>query len=371
MRFDRQLIAHFEWPLLALAVAICGLGLLSVYSATYQPDTPAVNPLVVRQAAWFAAGLVGMLAALTFDYRTIERYAYPLYALTVVSLLLVPLLGVAGGGSRRWLRLGPVSVQPSEIMKLMLVVALARYFPRVAAPRGFVLRQLVVPLALFGVPGVAILLQPDLGTFAILGIVFVSVALVAGARPLPFVGFGLAGLAVFPFVWGHLKAYQQQRILTFFNPESDPLGAGYHVIQSKIAVGSGGLWGKGFLRGTQNQLNFLPEEHTDFIFSVFAEEWGFVGAALLLTLYAALLLRGLVIASRARDGFGALVAAGVTAILFWQVVVNVGMTTGLLPVVGIPLPLLSYGGSSLATLLTGIGLMMNVQMRRFTFTRGT
>jgi rod shape determining protein RodA len=311
-----------------------------------------------------------MLLVLAIDYRTLERYAYPLYGLVLVMLLLVPFLGVAGGGSRRWLRLGWLSVQPSEPIKLMLVVALARYFNRSASPRGFGLERLALPLALTGVPALAILLQPDLGTAAILLALFVTMVLVAGLRVVPFAGLIAAGLAFVPLAWGHLKPYQRQRILTFFNPENDPLGAGYHVIQSKIAVGSGTLWGKGFLHGTQNQLNFLPEEHTDFIFSVFAEEWGFVGTAALLTLYGAAVLRGLTIAGRARDPFGALLSCGVTATVFWQVVVNVGMTTGLLPVVGIPLPFFSYGGSSLMTLLIGTGLVMNVQMRRFTFSRG-
>jgi rod shape determining protein RodA len=196
-------------------------------------------------------------------------------------------------------------------------------------------------------------------------------AFVAGARFTPFVTVFAAALASGPLLWRYLRAYQQQRILTFFDPGRDPLGAGYHIIQSRIAVGSGQFWGKGFLHGTQNQLNFLPEQHTDFIFSVFAEEWGFVGSIVLLTLYIGLLLRGFVIVHRARDSFGALLCLGVIGMIFWQVLVNVGMTTGLLPVVGIPLPFFSYGGSSLVSLLVGVGLLMNVQMRRFTFARGT
>jgi len=217
------------------------------------------------------------------------------------------------------------------------------------------------------VPAAAILAQPDLGTVAILGIVSLTMLMLGGIRLRWFVLLGVAVAVAAPVAWPHLKGYQQKRILTFVHPEMDPRGAGYHVLQSKIAVGSGMTWGKGFLRGTQNQLNFLPEQHTDFIFSVFAEEWGFVGALVVLALYLALVLRGIVIASRARDRFGVLLVLGLTAIVFWQAVINVGMTTGLLPVVGIPLPFFSYGGSSLLCLLIGIGLTMNVSMRRYYF----
>src|SRR2546425_376751 len=225
----------------------------------------------------------------------------------------------------------------------------------------------VVPMLLTGVPAAAILAQPDLGTVAVLGIVSLTMLMLGGIRLRWFVLLGVAVAVAAPVAWPHLKVYQQKRILTFVHPEMDPRGAGYHVLQSKIAVGSGMTWGKGFLRGTQNQLNFLPEQHTDFIFSVFAEEWGFVGALVLLALYLALVLRGIVIASRARDRFGVLLVLGLTAIVFWQAVINVGMTTGLLPVVGIPLPFFSYGGSSLLCLLIGVGLSMNVSMRRYFF----
>jgi rod shape determining protein RodA len=368
MRFDRQLIAHFEWFVPALTFGICAMGLATLYSATYDPSLD-LSPLVARQLAWFGVGLLGMLVVMAVDYRTLERFAYVLYALAVIMLLLVPLVGVTGGGARRWLRLGPVTIQPSEPMKLLLIIALARFYGRVPVnPRGLGLTNgVIVPLALAALPCAAILLQPDLGTVCVIMIVYVSMAFVAGARITPFVTVFVTGLACGPILWRYLLPYQQQRILTFVNPEGDPLGAGYHVIQSRIAVGSGEFWGKGFLQGTQNQLHFLPEQHTDFIFSVFAEEWGFAGAMLLVGLYFTLLLRGFLIASRARDTFGGLLCAGVAAMIFWQVTVNVGMTTGLMPVVGIPLPFFSYGGSSLVTFLMGAGVIMNVQMRRFTF----
>jgi rod shape determining protein RodA len=209
--------------------------------------------------------------------------------------------------------------------------------------------------------------QPDLGTVGLIAIVCFSVLFFVGLRIRAFAILGALGGAAVPILWAYLKPYQQARVMTFLSPERDPLGAGYHVIQSKIAIGSGEFWGKGYLHGTQTKLNFLPEQHTDFIFSVFAEEWGYLGAAVLLTLYAFMVLRGLQVAARAKDRFGAVLAFGVTAIVFWQVVINIGMTAGVLPVVGLPLPFFSYGGSSLTATMIGIGLIINVNMRRFIF----
>jgi rod shape determining protein RodA len=366
MRFDRRLITHFEWLLPLLALSVAGLGAVTVYSATHVPGTAGLSSLSLRQLTWLAAGCVAMLLALAFDYRRLERSAFAVYLVVLASVLAVPLVGRVAGGSRRWLPLGPVSVQPSEFMKLALVVVLAQYFARTRVA-GLGLRETVVPLALTAVPAAAVLAQPDLGTMAILAIVALTMLVMGGVRLRWLVALGSPVIALAPVLWHYLKEYQQRRILTFIDPDRDPLGAGYHVIQSKIAVGSGMIWGKGFLQGTQNHLNFLPEQHTDFIFSVFAEEWGFVGTMALVGLYLALVLRGMVIAGRARDRFGVLLTVGVTSIVFWQAVINVGMTTGMLPVVGIPLPLFSYGGSSLLCLLIGIGLAMNVSMRRYFF----
>ena len=366
VRFDRRLLTHFEWLLPLLALAVSGLGVMTVYSATHSPGAEGPSPLAVRQLTWLAGGCVAMLFALTFDYRRLEPSAYLLYGVTLLALLAVPVIGRVGGGSRRWISLGPVSLQPSEFMKLMLVIALARYFAR-TRPTGLGPRETLVPLMLTALPAAAILAQPDLGSAAMLVIVAGTMLILGGVRLRWFVAAGAPLVALAPVLWGHLKGYQQQRILTFLNPDLDPLGAGYHVIQSKIAVGSGMLWGKGFLQGTQNHLNFLPEQHTDFIFSVFAEEAGMVGAMILLGLYLALVLRALLVAARARDRFGVLLVLGVASIVFWQSVINVGMTTGVLPVVGIPLPFFSYGGSSLLSLLMGVGLMMNVSMRRTFF----
>jgi len=368
-QFDRRLAYHFDWLLVALTLAVTAGGIVTIYSATVAREHGGftTNPLVVRQAFYAGLGFVGMFAVVLFDYRQLERYAYAIHTLALFTLLLVPVMGSVGGGARRWISLGVVSVQPSELAKISLVVVLARYFHRAGATGDLRLRDVLAPALLVVIPGVLILAQPDLGTVGVMAVVFFTVLFFAGLRLRSFVLLAVLGSAVVPLLWGHLKPYQQQRVLTFLSPEMDPLGAGYHVIQSKIAIGSGMFWGKGYLHGTQNKLNFLPEQHTDFIFSVFAEEWGYVGALVLLALYAALVLRGLQIAIRAKDRFGALLAFGIVAIVFWQVVINIGMTSGVLPVVGIPLPFFSYGGSSLTTMMMAVGLIINVNMRRFTF----
>jgi len=368
---DKRLASHIDVLLLLLVVAIVSMGVTTVYSATFAQSQNQMSPLVWRQALWASGGAVLMFALLLLDYRKLERYAYVVYAAILGLLVLVPLAGYLSGGSRRWIRLGFFALQPSELAKIALIIVLARFFHRDSARDSYGLRQMVLPAIFCAIPAVLTLAQPDLGSAAVMGFIFVSVVVLAGLRVRVMLMLGaFALIAVFvagPRLWSHLKPYQQKRIMTFMNPESDPLGAGYHLIQSKIAVGSGMFWGKGFLHGTQNRLQFLPEQHTDFIFSVFAEEWGFVGCATLAVLYAALILRGLQIVARAKDRFGALLAFGVVSMIFWQAFVNIAMTTGLLPVVGITLPFFSYGGSSMITLMLGIGLLLNVSMRRFTF----
>jgi len=366
LRIDRRLLAHIEWPLLILALLVSAVGLVTILSATHHSDR-LLTPYVVRQATFASLGLVLMVVAISIDYRSLNRYAYALYAAVLLALLAVPFIGVSGGGARRWLSLGPFGLQPSEFMKVALVLALAHQLHRVAGERRLPLRRLIAPAILVGIPAGLILKQPDLGTAIALAMGAFTVLMVAGLPVRLLVISALVIGPLLPYGWHHLKPYQQRRLTSFVDPESDPLGSGYHVLQSQIAIGSGQVHGKGYLRGTQNKLNFLPEQHTDFIFSVFAEEWGFVGAAVLLLLYLALILRGAYIASRARDNLGALLAAGLTGTIFWQVVINIAMTSGVLPVVGITLPFLSYGGSSMLALLTSIGLLMNVSMRRYTF----
>jgi rod shape determining protein RodA len=363
---DRRLLTHFEWVLPLLVLAAAGTGILTIYSATWTPAMTGPPALAMRQLGWLGAGVVAMLLATSFDYRRLDHRAYLLYGLCLAALIAVPLVGTVGGGSRRWLRVGPVAIQPSEFMKLGMVVLLAHYFSRSERTHHNLL-QVIPVMILMAIPAGLVLEQPDLGSAALLSVVSLSLMLIGGVRLRWFVLLALPLLAVTPFLWGYLKEYQQLRILMFLDPTKDPLGAGYHIIQSTVAVGSGMVWGKGWLKGTQNHLDFLPEEHTDFIFSVFAEERGFVGSCALMVLYLAIMIRLVVIAVRARDRFGLLLVSGVLATVFWQVVVNTAMTTGLMPVVGITLPFMSYGGSSLLCLLIGVGLAMNVSMRRFLF----
>ena len=368
---DKRLAQHIDLLTLLLVTAIISIGVTTVYSATYAQAQNHMSAFVVRQVFWSCGGAVLMFALLLVDYRRLERYAYIIYVVALVLLAAASVVGHLRSGSRRWVSLGPVAIQPSELAKLALIIVLARFFHRDNPRESYGIKDVLLPAALFAVPALLTLAQPDLGSAAVMGFVFVSVVLIAGLRTrvvLTLVGIGVVGVVgAGSKLWSHLKPYQQKRILTFLDPEADPLGAGYHLIQSKIAVGSGMFWGKGFLHGTQNRLQFLPEQHTDFIFSVFAEEWGFVGCAVLALLYAALLLRGLQVVARAKDRFGALLAFGVVSMIFWQAFVNMAMTTGLLPVVGITLPFFSYGGSSMLTLLLGVGLLLNVSMRRFTF----
>jgi rod shape determining protein RodA len=366
LKFDRRLLSHFDWVLLLLILLLLSTGVLAVYSATYETRQP-LSPWVTRQMSWAILGLVAMLAAFAVDYRRLEKLVYGPYGLSLFLLVLVPVLGSFGGGARRWIDLGFFSVQPSEVAKVTLLLVLARDFHRYAPPQGYRLRDLVYPAILAAIPIGLVLAEPNLGTAMVLGLLLLSLAFAAGIRWSSLALAGVAAGGVLPLLWHHMKPYQKQRVLSFLNPDSDPLGAGYHMIQSKITVGSGMIWGKGFLQGTQNRLDFLPEKHTDFVFAVVAEEWGFVGAVLLLALYCALLLRLLSVAAKARDRFGTFIAVGAASIIFWQVLINVGMNLGMLPVVGVPLPLLSYGGSSLLAVMIALGLALNVSTRRFLF----
>jgi rod shape determining protein RodA len=364
--FDRRLLDHFDWILFALVLLLVGIGVIGVYSATYEGGVQ-LSSLAKRQLSWAGLGVMGMMIAFAIDYRRFERTAYLWYGITLVFLLLVPLFGSSGGGARRWINLGIFSLQPSELAKISLLLILARYFHRIAPADGYRLRDLLYPGILIAIPAGMVLVEPNLGTATILGLLSMTIVFAAGIRPGSLALLGIAAGGLLPVLWHHMKPYQKQRILSFLNPDTDPLGTGYHMIQSKISIGSGMVWGKGFLQGTQSRLDFLPEKHTDFIFAVLAEEWGFVGVVVLLVLYGALLGRLLEIAWKARDRFGACLAVGGAAIVFWQVLINIGMNIGILPVVGVPLPLLSYGGSSLLTMMVAMGLALNVSTRRFLF----
>ena len=321
-----------------------------------------------RQLAWLGVGSAALLAVIAPDYRTLERFALPFYGVCVALLVAALVFAPVINGSQRWLILGPARLQPSELTKLALILLLARALHRRAGSPALNLRELALPGLLIAIPCALVLRQPDLGTTLVLALVAGSFLLLARALVRLLASLALSGLAGVSLAWFYyLHDYQKQRLLTFLEPERDPLGSAYHAIQSQIAIGSGGLLGRGFLRGPQSQLDFLPEQQTDFVFSVLGEEWGFVGAALVLVLYLAILVRGLMIARASKDAFGAYLAIGVVALLFWAGVINVGMVLGVLPVVGVPLPFLSYGGSSLLTCLLAVGLLMNVSMRRYVF----
>jgi rod shape determining protein RodA len=360
----RRALRQVDFGLVGLVLLLSALGLGVLWSASHGPDG-AASGYALRQLRWMGLGVVVMIAVAAVDYHHLETYAKPIYFAHLALLVLVLVLGTHSMGAQRWLVLGPLRLQPSELVKVATAIIIAQVLANNAARPPYGLRQLAVPALWAGIPVVLILLQPDLGTAVLVAGVAAAVVLFQGVRRKVLLWCGATLVAAAPVAWGVLREYQRQRILTFLAPERDPLGAGYHIIQSKIAVGSGQLLGKGYLQGTQVQLQFLPERHTDFIFSVLAEEWGLLGAATVLGLYALLILWGLDIAAKARDGFGRLLAVAVTSILLFHVVINVGMVTGLLPVVGIPLPLFSYGGSSVITTYAVVGILLSVRMRRF------
>ena len=353
---------------------IMGTGLLALYSATYE-NVRVSRDVFYDQLGCAVVGLGVMFVLGRIDYRKFFDAAYIGYGLNIFLLLVVLLAGRHVLGAKRWMEIGMLSFQPSEMMKLTLILALGRYFNNRRTFLSFNLRSrlsslwgdLLFPFLLAGLPMILIFKQPDLGTsFLIFGI-FLAMLFASGLEYKYITGFLLVILSVVPVGWHLLKGYQKMRILVFLNPNIDPLGAGYTIIQSKIAVGSGGLWGKGWLSGTQNQLNFLPERHTDFIFSVIGEEWGLMGTVFTLGCFFVLIHCGLKIARQQKDRFGMLVAVGIVTVLTLQVIVNVGMVLGLCPVVGITLPLISYGRSSFMVFVVMMGFLLNLSKRRTVF----
>jgi rod shape determining protein RodA len=362
--FDRRLAMDFDWGTLALSLAIASLSIVLLYSATSE-RLEGPSGMHLKQMVWAMIGLVSMCAVLCIHYQTLCRHAYVLYGVLLVSLVIVLLFGRVVNGSQRWLVIGPWHMQTSELAKPVLILVLARYFsehtPAGTASLSF--RNLLFPVLLVGLPFVLIVKQPNLSTAMVLVVLLSVMALMIGLHRTTLITLLLLGVGVLPLAWTLvLKDYQRARLLTLLNPQPDLLGAGYHSWQSKIAIGSGGLWGKGLLAGTQSRLSFLPERHTDFIFAVLAEEVGFVGVVLLLGLFGCLLVHGFLIAYRSRDRLGALVATGVVTMLAAQIFLNIGMTIGLVPIIGLPLPLMSYGGSSLVMTFLCLGLLMNVRM---------
>jgi rod shape determining protein RodA len=361
---DRPHVQDFDWALLAIVAAITGIGVLEIYSSTHASGMAGIQ---WKQLMWVGLGIIGMFVISRIDYHTLLDQAPALYLFGIATLLIVLAIGHSHSGAKRWLAVGVVNLQVSELMKLIIIIVLARYFSEVRTDR-LTLTDLVKVAILTIVPVALILKQPDLGTAMVLVPAALVGAFLAGIEwKHAAVGVVLIGLLI-PVglnMRHHLKPYQQQRIETFLHPEEDQRGAGYQVLQSEIAVGSGGFWGKGFGKGSQNQLGFVPVRYSDFILAALAEEMGFIGVCIVLLLYLGLILRLVDNAQKAKDKAGMFVVMGVTAILGFHVLVNASMVIGYVPVTGIPLPLMSYGGSATAFVFLALGLVMNVRMRRF------
>lgn len=366
---DRRLIENFDWSIIWVLLAIITVGLLSIYSALYpQIQARPTNNLFIKQIIWLAIGFAVLCCSLFIDYQKLRAASPWLYGLIVILLLAVLVAGKEVNGSKRWLEIAGFQFQPSEFMKVVIVIQLASYFSSQDVSSFPSIQKLVYPIIMVLVPVFLILAEPDLGTAISIMAISTTLIFFVGVRWKYLVILVLSILPLILPIWEHvLKPYQKRRVLILLRPDLDPLGAGYHIRQSKIAIGSGMAWGKGFLNGTQNKLHFLPEKHTDFIFSVWAEEWGFVGCVALLFLFCLLIFLTLRVARRSRDRFGSLIVVGMSSLILWQALINIGMVIGVLPVVGITLPFVSYGGSSLITLCLAIGMIENVSMRRYVF----
>lgn len=360
-----------RFKILVIALLVSLASVLSIYSSTYQKEGQLWKAVYQRQMLWIGLGVFLFLFVSRFNYRRLLDFTYLMYACAVGLLLFVFLLGIVRLGAQRWISLAWFNFQPSEIAKLIIVVFLARYFSNkstddfsLPAGKFGLLRGVALPFIFVAIPMVMIIEQPDLGSGVMVLFIFAIMLFLAGVK-LRYLALLLsAALASLPVFWHFLRDYQKDRIMVFLNPNIDPLGAGYTVIQSKIAIGSGGLFGKGWMSGTQSQFHFLPESHTDFIFATFAEEWGFLGAGVLLLFYYLLIREALAIANRTGDHFGRLLALGISFMLGIQVFVNISMNFGLSPVVGLPLPLMSYGGSSVFVTFIALGILVSIDRRR-------
>jgi rod shape determining protein RodA len=361
-----RILEHFDRPLFFTVFFLCIIGLATIYSSSY------LNQIGIfyRQLIFVGCGLALALVISFLDYRIFERLAIPIYVICLILLVLVDFVGTKGGGAQRWIQLGGFVLQPSEPTKIAVVLMLARFYSRQSTTPagGYGLFDLWPVMIICGLPMFLIFRQPNLGTTLLVAFISFTIVFLCQLRLRTLVMLALTGIIAAPLAYQFgLKDYQKTRVKTFLNPQSDPLGEGYHTIQSMISTGSGQILGKGYLKGTQSKLEFLPEHHTDFVFSVFAEEWGFVGSIVVMGLYLILLLLGIDIVRKSKDKFGAIMAVGCLAIIMWQVVVNIGMELGLLPVVGVTLPFMSYGGSSMVTVMTAFGILLSVSARRHIF----
>ena len=364
----RKILENFNWSFWWAALSLWVLGLVNLYSALSFWGERSMLNLFWMQLLWFGIGSVLMLLLVSMDYRVWDKLGWYFYGFCLVLLVLVLLAGKTVSGNKSWLAVGPFAFQPSELAKLGLIFVLAKYFSDNPAPGGYDLRQLLKPLGLMLAPFLLVAAGKDLGSSLFFPLIFLSLAFAAKIQKKTMIIIVCTVVVGGGFAYQYgLKNYQRERIRIFLNPESDPKKSGYHLMQSKIAVGSGQLFGKGYLKGTINKLRYLPDKHTDFIFSVLAEEWGFVGSTLTLGLFAFLLWQGMSIALKARETFGVYLAAGIVALFFWHLVINIGGILGMMPLTGVPLPFFSYGGSSTLVFLMCIGLLLNIHMRRFMF----
>lgn len=361
-------LTRLNGALLGSVFTLSVIGLMNLYSATSVWGQAGAAPTFYSQLLWMGIAWATCLVLAFVDYHLMQRTAYLFYGITLLGLVAVLVWGQEISGHQSWLKLGPLTIQTSEFAKIGFILALARYLSEHLEPRGYEGRQLFRPLLIVGLPLIFVLLEGDLGGALFFVLTFVTLLLFVGVQKKPLLwlcGVGcVAMIAAYFFV---LSPYQKDRLVTFLKPMADPRGAGYQLIQSKIAVGSGMITGKGFMQGMQNKLLYLPEKHTDFIFPVLAEEWGFVGSTVTVLLYFALLMAGLKVAAKARDSFGMLLCLGIATWLFWQLTINIGGVLGLLPLTGVTLPLLSYGGSSLLSVFLGVGILLNVSRRRYIF----
>ncbi|PKN41381.1 MAG: rod shape-determining protein RodA [Deltaproteobacteria bacterium HGW-Deltaproteobacteria-18] len=368
--FDRRLIFHINWGLLILTAILFFVGVMNLYSASTLRLASGleIDTYFNKQLIWGGAGLSVMTALVLVDYRHLKSISWPYFILCLILLLGVSVAGKTIYGAKRWLDLGFFNLQPTELTKIAVLILGARLMARMEGKLGWI--NLGKALLVGLVPAVLVVKQPDLGSALNILLILGGMILFKGVTSAVFKVLIVVLPIMVPFGWFFLHDYQKQRIMTFLDPGNDPLGAGYHIIQSQIAIGSGGFWGKGFLEGTQSQLRFLPEKHTDFAFAVYGEEWGFFGSIILLILFCSFLYQIYIVTMEAKDDFGSYLAAGVFFYFFWQILINIGMVLGIMPVVGIPLPFISYGGSASVVNFCMVGLVLNVAMRRFVFKKG-
>lgn len=368
MKINKYLIKNFDWFMLGIVLLLSLIGVTTIFSATRPLGDGGHSALYIKQLIWLILGILALISVVSFDYIWLGRASYIIYVLGIGLLLATHIAGRVGGGAQRWISIGLFSFQPSELFKLCFVVMFTRYLTLIKAPlSGWAVIKAF--LAFTALPFFMLLKQPDLGTALILILLFASLTLTRGVKRNVVFFLLVVGIISIPFLgnifWDELRDYQKNRLVAFIEPNIDPGGIGYQITQSKVAIGSGKFLGKGYLKGTQGPFRFLPEKHTDFIFSMFAEEWGFWGSILLLLIYLGLIYRGIDTAKNAKDDFGRLLATGITFMFSVYIIFNMGMTMGLMPIIGIPLPFMSYGGTALLSNFIAAGILISIRARRF------